>query len=468
MSAMWWVLGLAHAAGPDVALLDRWLGEQADGGRLVGLVQVVDGADVLLDRHYGAVPADPVCRIGSLTKSFTAAAVYALADEGRLSTDDAVGRWLPEVQAVIGDGPSLRQLLVHQGGLSEPSANPWMRPPTWDEQARVLLPQLTVQATPGERVRYSNFGFTLLAAVVARAAGQPFEDVVASRLLEPLGMADTGITRVPRYDERLVRGRLASPIGLLDARRALPRLIPYDYRWETAGDGAFTSTPADLVRWARGLRDGGVLSEDARAALLRAEDEEGHAAGWIREGDRVWHNGALSPLGVYAYLRWSMADEVVVAFCGTPTVGDARPEWRVPIEAALQGEAPAPIELVASPFGWLAAMSTLGLHWLLAIGGVLLCGGVRGSRAARVAAVVAGAPLAAMGLGLTHGALGLLGFVLALGAAAWRWRRDPPEVWGRAAWGALLPALVVGGLAALVLGLTLLLSFLVEAVWTLG
>lgn len=454
-------------ATPPVDALDAWLQQRADDGAFIGVVRVVNGEQVLLDRAYGAVPDDPVCRIGSVSKSFTAATVYALHDEGVLSVDRPIGDYLPEVKSVIGDGPSLRALLTHRGGLSEPAANVWMRPPTWSEQASLMLPQLNVQVPPGERFAYSNFGYTLLSAAVATVAGQPFEAVMASRLLEPLGLRDTGIERTPDRDARLVRGRVMSPLGLLDAQRTLPRLMPYDYRWPHGGDGALTSTPADLVRWAEGLRDGHVLSDASRAALITADGDD-MAAGWGRRGPQVWHNGALYPLGIYAYLRWSVEDRVVVAVCATPTVGEVSPEWGRAIEAILAGEPVPDVVVRGTPIGWFASVSALYGHWWLGLGAVLVGALIPGRRARRVATAVLTVPLAALAFGLTHGALSVVGGLAALLTVAWRWRRDAPEP---SSWPAWLGVFVAGWFALVPIGLMVAMfgvSYMVEAVWTFG
>lgn len=464
---MWVLLSSLVAAAPDTDALDRVLSQAADRGDLIGAVQVVDGDNVLLQQTYGPAPDDLVCRVGSITKSFTAAAIYALADEGRLSLDDRIGTLLPEVGDQLGEpGPTLRQLATHHGGLSEPGFNPWIPPPPdWETFARLALPQLTVEAPAGERERYSNFGFTLLAAAASRAAGEPFESVLTSRLFAPLGLKDTGITRVPDIDARMLRGRVRTPLGLIDVQRALPRLIPYDFRWPIGGAGSMTSTPSDLVRWAEGLREGRILSADSRAALLTPADGSNTAAGWVVEdGGRVWHNGALEPLGIYAYLRWSPDNEQVVAFCSTPGVSDTSPEWRATIEAALAGEAPPEVTVSVGAIGWVALASWLKLHWLLGLYGLAQAARGGKKRRDRIAAGLSGAGAALVSFGLSHVALGLTA-AAACAVLCARRLRDAPEG-GRVisvvsgAIGLTVGVLVAAGFAGF--------SLLVENIWSFG
>jgi CubicO group peptidase (beta-lactamase class C family) len=455
---------LAHAA-PDVAAVDALLAGHAERGTFVGAARIVAGDEVLLDRVYGPAPASPICRVGSVSKPFTAVTALALADAGVWSLDDPIGRWVPEVAAALGEeGPSIRALLGHRGGLSEPVANPWAPPPTWEGIARVLVPSLRREAPDFARHRYSNFGYVLVARGVEVAAGKPFFDVLDERVARPLGLRDTGLHPDPA---RALPGHLATPLGLVDARRALPRLMPYDYRSPYGGDGALSSTPAELVVFARAIRDGGLLSEASRAAAINPPDGEDYALGWARDGATVWHNGALVPLGAYAWLRWSTEDDVVVAVCGSPTVHEARPEWRRALDAALRGES-AEVEVQPSVFGWIAAASVLRVHTALGLLGLVVAGAVGGSRAIRVGAVGLGVGAAALGFGLTAAWAGALGAALAvaLGGARYAWR--PTPAWGGIGWvfGALGLTAAAGGLGLLALleGF----AWLLENLWTLG
>jgi len=458
------VLARPGVAGVDADNLDRVLQAAADRGELVAAVRVVDGDRVLLERGYGGASADATCRIGSVTKSFTAGAVHALVDEGRLSIDEAIGDVLPEVHARIGAGPSIEQLLSHHGGISDPQANPWMRPPTWEEQAGVMLPQLTQPDEPGDRYRYNNFGYTLLAAAVQSRAGEPFESVLRSRLFDPLGLHDSGIAAAPNRDARLIRGRLPSAIGLLDVQHALPRLIVYEHRWPMGGAGAMTSSPADLVRWAEGLRDGDILTDGARAALRTPYGDSDYASGWKVQDGRVWHNGALEPLGIYAYLRWSLQDDVVVAFCGTPGVGAVEPEWRKVIESALDGESVEPPTVTTGALGHIAALSHLQVHRLVGLLGIVGAGLLGRTRRGRLGVGLLGAAVALVGLGFTHILAGVAAAGLALGAAIvrMRWARGAGSwigvgLGGLALAGAVVWTVLLGGF-----------GWLVDNVWAVG
>jgi hypothetical protein len=191
------------------------------------------------------------------------------------------------------------------------------------------------------------------------------------------------------------------------------------------------------------------------------------AAGWVREGDRVWHNGALEPLGIYAYLRWSTANDIAVAVCGSPSVMSTTPELRVAVEQALSGQAIEPLVVASGPLGGVAMLSTLCIHWLFGAVGLVLPLFGR-SKLARIASMSWGVSLALFGFALTHAALGIAAaiVVVVIGSIRW-WRADETK---RGALPGLL-ALGSGVLAALVsslaVGLLAALTWLTENLWTL-
>jgi CubicO group peptidase (beta-lactamase class C family) len=147
------------------------------------------------DRSSNA-PVTPatVFRIASMTKSFTVLAILKLRDEGKLSLEDPVSKWLPEfarMELPTRDSAPLRirQLLSHSAGL--PEDNPW-----GDQQLSASESDLTqwlrrgipFSTPPGSRYEYSNYAFGLLGRVVTKASGVPYEKYVRSQILAKLSM----------------------------------------------------------------------------------------------------------------------------------------------------------------------------------------------------------------------------------------------------------------------------------------
>jgi len=142
-----------------------------------------------------AVTPDTAFRIASMTKSFTALAILKLRDEGKLSLEDPVSKWLPEFAHMqlptLDTAPlKVRQLLSHSAGF--PEDNPW-----GDQQLSASEADLTqwlrlgipFSTPPGTRYEYSNYAFGLLGRIVAKASVRPYEEYVRAEILNRLHMA---------------------------------------------------------------------------------------------------------------------------------------------------------------------------------------------------------------------------------------------------------------------------------------
>jgi CubicO group peptidase (beta-lactamase class C family) len=271
-----------------------------------GLVAAVARGDDLYVEAFGrlgvgraAAQRDSLFRIASITKPITAAVTMALVDDGLIGLDEPVDRLLPELteRRVLArpDGPldetvaasraiTARDLLTFTFGfgmgdgmfgsgwpvvtasdelglstIGPPNPDVQPDPDTWIAG----LGSLPLIAQPGERWLY-NTGASVLGVLVARAAGQPFEDVVRTRLFEPLGMRDTAFWT--SQTERLATAYLPTPASLKVWDEP-------DGRWSRRPDfpdgaGGLVSTADDLLAFSRMLLAGGagVLS----AASVRA------------------------------------------------------------------------------------------------------------------------------------------------------------------------------------------------------
>jgi CubicO group peptidase (beta-lactamase class C family) len=287
------------------AVAERHVGED----RVPGLVALVARGEHVHVEALGTlavggtpVARDSIFRIASTTKPITAAATLAVAAEGLVDLEEPVDRLLPELadRRVLRrmDGPlddtvsahraiTTRDLLTFTFGFgmamemfTSPTQWPVVEaaealglstigPPNPDVQPDpdtwiASLGTLPLLAQPGERWLY-NTGASVLGVLLARAAGEPFADVLRTRLFEPLGMRDTALwTTQP---ERLATAYRPTPDGLV--AWDLP-----DGTWSRPpafGDGAagLVSTVDDLLAFARMLLRGGapVLSADAARAM---------------------------------------------------------------------------------------------------------------------------------------------------------------------------------------------------------
>src|SRR5687767_15976349 len=147
--------------------------------------------------HGVANKADTIFEVGSVSKQFTAAAVLLLARDGKLSLDDKVRKYIPEMPDVAAD-VTIRQMLNHTAGLRDwgglAAIEGWPRTSRVHTHAHVLdfvSRQRMLNFEPGTRWSYSNTGYNLAAILVGRVSGMSFADFTKARIFQPLGMNDT-------------------------------------------------------------------------------------------------------------------------------------------------------------------------------------------------------------------------------------------------------------------------------------
>lgn len=194
-----------HAQQPDravlVARLDSLAGAPVQEGRAAGIaVAVVRGGDTLLLKGYGSVnleldvatPPDAVYEIGSVTKQFTAAAILQLRDEGRLSLDDDLTKFLPDYPTG-GRSIPIRRLLDHTSGIKGITEIPRFRELQnrgWSRDSAIaLFAREPFEFEPGEAMIYNNSAYILLGHIIEKASGMTYQRYVEERIFAPLGMA---------------------------------------------------------------------------------------------------------------------------------------------------------------------------------------------------------------------------------------------------------------------------------------
>lgn len=276
-------------ASPPVALeaalhrVDEIADATHEGWKVPGLAYgVVLGDRLVHSRGLGtlrvgedATPgADSLFRIASMTKSFTAATVLLLRDEGRLRLDDPIIDHVPEMAGVrlpTLDSPpiTIRHLLTMTAGL--PTDDPWgdrQQDLDVDEFRRLLARGLSFVWPPGTRFEYSNTGYGILGRLITNVTGREYRHVVRERILDPLGMISTDFDaeRVP--EERRARGYVWRGGRHLDE--------PIDGYGALASMGGIFSTVDDLARWVAGFIDATPARDDPEGShpLRRATRRE--------------------------------------------------------------------------------------------------------------------------------------------------------------------------------------------------
>ncbi|WP_372707413.1 serine hydrolase domain-containing protein [Brevundimonas sp.] len=246
------------------AQLDLWGGR----GQFTGGILVARGDEVLFRRVHGLADrssGEPLAlnsrfRLASVSKQFTAAAVLRLQDEGKLSVDDPLCRWIQPCPAAW-EPIRLHHLLSHSSGVPDLMARPaWglrrVTPATEDELTGGSA-KYGLQFPPGTKVRYNNAGYNLLGAVVAQASGRPLMDYLQTAFFTPLGMTDTG------YDD----GASDVVMGYANLGGAGPSPQPDANVSIIFAAGALYSTLDDLLVWQRALHGGDLLSGKSYARM---------------------------------------------------------------------------------------------------------------------------------------------------------------------------------------------------------
>src|SRR5690554_1207471 len=179
------------------SLADELQREHA-AGTFDGIVLVAEGNTVLFESAYGCADREDsvknsaavISDMGSIAKTFTAAAVLQLAQNKRLRLSDTIGDFYPtapdEVKPI-----TVAQLLGHSSGLDNfHNDSDFELMDKAQAESRIL--SMPLVAKPGEKIAYSNAGYTLLAAIVEKTSGQPFQEYIHDNLLTPLNLSNTG------------------------------------------------------------------------------------------------------------------------------------------------------------------------------------------------------------------------------------------------------------------------------------
>ncbi len=239
-------------------------------------VGVSSGGRIVLEKAYGMADLehdvrnapDSIFEAGSVSKQFTAAAVLLLAREGKLSLDDPVRKYVPELPD-YGKPLLVRHMLNHTSGLRDwgevEGIAGWPRTSRVYTHAHVLdivSRQRALNFEPGTNWSYSNTGYNLAAIIVARVSGQPFPQFCRTRIFEPLGMAHTSW----RDDfTRIVKGRA---IAYGQGRDGYRQNMPFE---NVHGNGGLLTTVGDLLRWNENFFAPKVGDQE----FLRIEQEPG-------------------------------------------------------------------------------------------------------------------------------------------------------------------------------------------------
>jgi CubicO group peptidase (beta-lactamase class C family) len=263
LAAMMFAIAPRLSAQPSAARFDRQVQAYVHNGDFSGSVLVARQGHVIFQKSYGManyewnIPNSDKTRfhIASVSKTFTAAAILELEEQGKLKLTDPLSKYVPDF--LNGERITVEQLLTHTSGLPDFYSLPEY--PIRKYQ-RVTLPDLIAWAKtkpldflPGSKSSYSNTGYGFLAYIIEQVSGKPYEQFLADAVFQPVHLKDTGTFR----DETLISDRASGYQPAL-GDHGLRNARSYDKTILT-GSASLYSTSSDLYAWCRALQSGQFL-----------------------------------------------------------------------------------------------------------------------------------------------------------------------------------------------------------------
>jgi D-alanyl-D-alanine carboxypeptidase len=278
--------------------VDDYISTEMKNMRIPGLsLAVVKNGRLIKSAGYGlsnvetATPATPatVYKVASLSKPIIATAVMLLVQEGKLRLDDKVVRYLSG-SPFWWQNITLYHLLTHTSGVPRdpPDYHPYQ-----EQQPMAVIESafpMPLLFQPGEKWLYSNIGYYVLAEILTKVTGIPWNDFIAKRLFEPAGMASTRLTSVSAIIPNRARGYETDQTGLSNAEDWIA----------VRPSAAYVSTVLDLAKLDAFIDSPGLLEAATRAAMktpVRLLDGKtaAYGLGWNVDSylgqERISHDG---------------------------------------------------------------------------------------------------------------------------------------------------------------------------------
>ncbi len=292
LAALGWVVPVlagAQVAPRDLAArVDASVAEalQRTGSPSASVAVVVDGK-IVLAKAYGLARLDPRASatadtrygVGSISKEFTAAAILILQSEGKLSLDDHVSRWFPELTDA--NKITLRQILSHTAGYQDFYAEDYtltpMQRPTTPEAIMAGWAKKPLDFQPGDDWQYSNTGYVIAGRIVEKVSGQPLFAFLKAHVFTPLhmdGAVDNDAKRIAAPD---AAGYTRAALG--PVRPVIPEGSGWMY-----GAGELAMPARDVAKWDVSLIDKSLLTpaayaEEVKTITLNSGKDSGYAMG---------------------------------------------------------------------------------------------------------------------------------------------------------------------------------------------
>lgn len=259
-----------------------------DYGQFNGTVLVAENGKVIYKKGFGLanmewnIPneSDTKCRLGSITKQFTAMLIMQLVEEKKIKLGKKPIDYLPDYRKSTGEKITIHHLLTHTSGIPNYTNIPGF----WQDSTRnhytvdYVVENFcsgNLEFEPGSTFNYSNSGYYLLGYIIEKVTGKPYEQVLQERILKPLKMNNTGIDK---HDEILKKRASGYGKGLKGYVNT-----PYFFMQNAYAAGAMYSTVEDMYLWDQALYTDKLLSKKHKNLMFKPHIAlgGGYAYGWV-------------------------------------------------------------------------------------------------------------------------------------------------------------------------------------------
>ncbi|OOG73047.1 serine hydrolase [Algoriphagus sp. A40] len=314
--------------------IDRYMDAQVRIKQFSGTVLVANEKEIIYKKGFGEADREwgnlntpeTKFRIGSNTKQFTAAAILKLAEEGKLSLDDKLSKYIPDYPK--GDTVTVHMLLSHTSGIT----NYTNLDEFWDGPAFIrletdslisLFKHRPFDFEPGAKCSYSNSGYILLGLIIEKASGQSYSSYLAQNIITPAGLQNTALDKIDSVLTFRARGYYRRKDVFRNAG-----YISMEGSWSA---GALYSTVDDLYEWTKSLHHNEIVSLASLKKMTTPYGSDGKdpfGYGLIIDSLenhlRVWHDGSIP--GFSSYVAYYPTDGMyIIALSNnssnTPTIG---------------------------------------------------------------------------------------------------------------------------------------------------
>jgi CubicO group peptidase (beta-lactamase class C family) len=282
-----------------------------------GSVLVVENNQIIYENTFGfadfeteePLDAHMPFYLASLAKQFTAAAIIKLEEEGKLSLDDPLKKYLPMMPKFF-DPIEIHHLLTHTAGVPD-----YINDLEINEEGltnmdvyEALTMQKDLYFAPGSKYRYSNSGYVLLALIIQVASGQTIDDYFQQHIFDAFNMDDAFVFSKATNRKKRVKG--------YTTQRKLN-----DYSLLTVGDGGIYASAVDLYKWEQALNSGMYISKESldrvyTPVVLTNGRSRRYGYGWEignnARGKLVYHSGEIAGFRTYVERQLEPSNAIII------------------------------------------------------------------------------------------------------------------------------------------------------------